>query len=77
MRTSVADDKEMTFEDYQRFVEEAILMTDFRHKNILQLFGIVCEVKERPLVVLPFMVNGDLRSFVNRDDLVCSKLRVI
>ena len=35
-------------------------MIDFKHANVLSLIGVVYERKDLPLVVLPFMENGDL-----------------
>ena len=67
----VLDDKDMTFEMLESFLEEATLMIDFKHPNVLSLLGIVYQKGERPLVILPFMENGDLRSYIQRDDVVC------
>jgi len=60
----------MSFEDLEDFLSEGVLMIDFKHENVLSLVGIVYEPGERPLVVLPYMENSDLCSFVKRDDLV-------
>ena len=38
-------------------------MKDFNHVNVLHLIGVVIE---KHYVVLPFMENGDLRSFISR-----------
>lgn len=45
-------------------------MIDFKHENVLSLIGVVSEEGERPLVVLPYMENADLGTFVRRDDIV-------
>ena len=45
-------------------------MIDFKHENVLSLVGVVSEERERPLVVLPYMENGDLCTYIKRDDLV-------
>jgi len=69
----------MSFEDLENFLSEGVLMIDFKHENVLSLVGVVYEPGERPLVVLPYMENGDLCSLVKRDDLVrklCSDLCV-
>ena len=54
----------MTMDMLEDFLSEATLMIDFRHDNVLSLIGVVWEQSERPLVVLPFMENGDLRKVV-------------
>ena len=45
------------------FLEEAVLMKDFSHTNILSLIGIVVR-EERPYAILPFMEYGDLKSYI-------------
>ena len=48
------------------FVSECILMKDFDHPNILGLVGISFNDNSGlPLIVLPFMSNGDLKSFLH------------
>ncbi|ESO03081.1 hypothetical protein HELRODRAFT_192108 [Helobdella robusta] len=45
------------------FLEEAVMMVDFSHPNVLTLLAITIE-DNIPNVILPFMENGDLRSYV-------------
>ena len=45
------------------FLEEAVMMKDFNHRNVLSLIGIVMK-DSRPLVVLPYMEHGDLKSYI-------------
>nr|XP_033812935.1 tyrosine-protein kinase receptor UFO-like isoform X2 [Geotrypetes seraphini] len=64
MKVGVYTSVEMT-----SFLHEAALMRDFSHPNVLQLLGIsfdpVGEEKTPlPMVILPFMKHGDLRSFL-------------
>ena len=46
------------------FLEEATMMCDLRHENVLSLIGIVIDEEDKPMVVLPLMENGDLRGYV-------------
>jgi serine/threonine protein kinase len=59
------DVKQMT-----EFLEEATVMCNLRHINVLGLIGIAIDDNDRPLIVLPLMDNGDLRSFIANPDLV-------
>ena len=49
------------------FIEEVLRMRNFNHKNVLNMFGLVIE-RNLPQVVMPYMANGDLRSFVANPD---------
>ena len=43
-------------------------MKDFDHPNVLGLLGLTFEPSGSPLVVLPFMEHGDLKSFLLKDE---------
>ena len=47
------------------FLEEASIMSTFEHPNVLSLIGVALDHQEKPYVVLPFMENGDLKTFVS------------
>ena len=42
-------------------------MQQFRHENILTLIGI-CFKGNEPMLVLPFMENGDLLAYIRSED---------
>ncbi|CAI9717985.1 hepatocyte growth factor receptor-like [Octopus vulgaris] len=50
--------------DVKAFLTEAIIMKDFDHENILSLIGICLGKDQMPLVVLPYMLHGDLLSYL-------------
>ncbi|XP_060711759.1 receptor tyrosine-protein kinase erbB-4-like [Hemiscyllium ocellatum] len=55
--------------ELESFLREAELMQGFDHPNVLRLIGISLEVCSAgqipmPMVILPFMPHGDLRSFL-------------
>lgn len=53
--------------DLVQFLEEATLMSQFHHDHVLGLTGVVVR-DNHPYVVLPFMENGDLKSFISNDE---------
>ena len=38
-------------------------MKTFDHPNVLGLLGLTYDMDDNPLLVLPFMANGDLKTF--------------
>ena len=50
-------------DDKKNFLGEANLLSQFSHPNVLRLLGVVT-VDEPILVIIPFMQNGDLQSFL-------------
>ncbi|XP_072345478.1 ephrin type-A receptor 2-like isoform X2 [Scyliorhinus torazame] len=55
--------------ELESFLREAELMQGFDHPNVLRLIGVSFEVCSQkpvptPMVILPFMPHGDLRSFL-------------
>ena len=48
-----------------QFIQECIIAKRFNHPNILNLIGVSYKEGEAvPLMILPFMHNGDVQSFV-------------
>ena len=53
-----------------KFLEEGLIMKDFRHDNVLGLIGLTFDPQGNPLVILPLMKNGDLKSFMKKAPMV-------
>ena len=51
------------------FIEEAVVMRDFDHQNVLSLLGLVVK-DNKPYVILPLMEHGDLKTYISNRDLV-------
>ncbi|XP_064395470.1 uncharacterized protein LOC135342615 isoform X2 [Halichondria panicea] len=50
-------------EDKVKFLQEAAIMGQFRHPNVVKLYGVVT-VGEPVMIVLDLLSNGDLRNFL-------------
>ncbi|KAK6176441.1 hypothetical protein SNE40_014727 [Patella caerulea] len=59
LKHKTPDEKELN-----TFLEEALIMKDFSHENVLKLMGVCLADQAIPYVVLPFMKNGDLLSYI-------------
>ena len=46
--------------DRLRFVQEAAIMCQFDHENVIKLYGVVTETPR--MIVLEYMSRGDLRN---------------
>jgi serine/threonine protein kinase len=61
-----ADENDMV----ELFLREALMMRGFDHPHVLSLIGITMDTDRSPLVVLPYMENGDLRTYISSPDMV-------
>ena len=43
-------------------------MKEFKHENVLTLIGVYFEKEGLPMVILPFMSNGDVLSYLRNED---------
>ena len=48
--------------DRLRFIQEAAIMCQFDHKNVVKLYGVVTESPR--MIVLEYMSRGDLRNLL-------------
>lgn len=51
--------------DNRAFLKEGLMMKDFDHENVLALVGVALDSNGLPMVVTPFMLYGDLRSYIS------------
>ena len=63
----------LSFIDYsdnlKSFLNECILMKKLNHPNVLPILGLCLECNHEtglPFMVMPFMDNGDLRSYLKK-----------
>ena len=50
-------------------------MREFNHPNVLSLIGIAMKGTQ-PLVILPFMANGDLKTYIREPSRVRMEIRL-
>ncbi|KAH9503781.1 hypothetical protein Btru_066613 [Bulinus truncatus] len=50
--------------DLAAFIQEALIMKNFQHSNVLELVGLTEKEPGVPYVILPYMDNGDLLTYV-------------
>ena len=57
-------------------MEEIVIMQQFNHTNVLRLLGVVVVGLSGPSIVMPFMANGNLGSYLkkNQETVVLSTL---
>jgi len=46
------------------FIREGIMLKDYVHERILTPIGISIDENNLPMIVLPFMANGDLLNYL-------------
>ena len=51
-----------TAKDRLRFLQEAAIMCQFDHENVIKLYGVVTETPA--MIVLEYMSRGDLKSIL-------------
>ena len=42
-------------------------MKKFEHPNVMNLIGVCIDVGERPYIVMPFMANGSLLTYLKKE----------
>lgn len=56
---------DVTLSGAQEFIEECNITNGFDHPNVLSLIGVSINPERGiPLMIMPFMNNGDVKSFV-------------
>jgi len=48
------------------YISEALIIKNFKHKNIMDLLGVVLKPSQPPLLVEPYMKYSDLNSYLRR-----------
>ena len=56
-----------TSDDKTSLIKEGVLMHKFDHPNVISLLGICLDAGPTPYVILPFMENGSLISYLRKN----------
>ena len=48
-------------------IAESERMKRFKHQNVMGLIGVSIDVGERPFIVMPFMANGSLLTYLKKN----------
>ena len=61
--------------EVDRFVEESLKMSRFKHSHVMGLIGVCLDAGSAPYIIMPFMANGSLLKYLKRerDNLVLSE----
>ena len=53
-------------DDRQDFIKESLKMKELHHSHVMNLIGVCLDAGPTPYIVLPFMANGDLLSYLKK-----------
>ena len=58
-------------------VAESAIMKTFHHPNVLPLLGVCIDYDDEDVlkIVIPFMINGDLRNFLKNNRVATNNIR--
>ena len=64
-----------TEKEKNQLLRESDMMLNFDHPNVINLIGVCIDAGPSPYLVLPFMENGSLLSYIrkNRNNLLVTK----
>ena len=62
-------------DELQDLISESLKMKELRHPNVVNLLGVCLDAGPAPYIVLPYMANGDLLSYLrqHKDCLLVAK----
>ena len=53
--------------EIERFMEESLKMKKFDHLHVMNLIGVCLDGGPTPYIVMPYMINGSLLSYLKRE----------
>ena len=52
--------------DLNSLIQESLKMSKFHHPNVIKLIGVCIDMGESPYIVMPYMTNGSLQSYLKK-----------
>ena len=53
--------------DVDKFVEESLKMSRFKHAHVMGLIGVCLDAGPAPYIVMPYMANGSLLQYLKKE----------
>jgi len=53
--------------EVKKIIEEGVKMKQFNHPNVMSLIGLCIDAGPAPYIIMPFMANGSLLSYLRRE----------
>ena len=53
--------------EINKIMEESVKMKQFNHPNVMNLIGVCINAGPAPYIVMPFMTNGSLLSYLKKE----------
>ena len=53
--------------DVDRFVEESLKMSRFKHSHVMGLIGVCLDAGSAPFIIMPYMANGSLLKYLKKE----------
>ena len=50
-----------------KFVEESLKMSRFKHAHVMGLIGVCLDAGSAPYIVMPYMANGSLLKYLRKE----------
>ena len=53
--------------EIDKILDESVKMKEFHHKHVMTLLGVCLDAGPAPYIIMPYMVNGSLLSYLKRE----------
>ena len=53
--------------EVDKFVEESLKMSQFKHVHVMGLIGVCLDTGSTPYIIMPYMANGSLLSYLREE----------